>query len=55
MKELFASALLLFSCILSCECFNIEVKKSAKRFSGVKPGDYFGYAVTFHRANDTYW
>ena len=54
MKEFFALALLLFNCILSCECFNIEVKKSTKRFSGVK-GEYFGYAVTIHRANDTYW
>ncbi|XP_065053911.1 integrin alpha-8-like [Rhopilema esculentum] len=43
------------SCIFIgiCNCFNVEVK-SAKSFSGAG-GEYFGFTVAFHKAENAYW
>lgn len=48
-----AGIILYISLIKNCQGFNVEVA-APKSFSG-SSGEYFGYSVALHRANDTYW
>ena len=50
----YAKFVILLSCfIICCNSFNIDVD-APTTFSGVA-GEQFGYAVTLHGANNTYW